>query len=288
MRKVFILGNPRSVTSLLRLMMNSHSLVVSPPESGFLHWWSKKYADWQQEDVLTSRMKEFIGDLATSKKIETWNLNFAQLQEYLFSKRPASYAELGEQIYAYYGIASGKKPTAVVDKNNYYIHHLKELKQVWPDAYFIHLVRDGRDVACSYLEMKSINSDSIYKPVLTDDISKIAMEWKTNNQRIFDFLSTMEPAQVKVIRYEDLILDSRKTLGEVCHFLNMSFDQNMLNYHEEKNHDEPAQTMDWKKRTLDPPDKERVGRYKNSLSAIEITQFNSIAGEILQKFSYSV
>lgn len=44
---VFIIGSPRSGTTLLRLMMNSHPRIVVPPECGFAVWWYEKYQHWK-------------------------------------------------------------------------------------------------------------------------------------------------------------------------------------------------------------------------------------------------
>jgi len=65
MKRTFILGNPRSGTSLLRLMLNANTHIVSPPESGFLHWWYKKYNAWSTADNSKENIAAFVKDLST-------------------------------------------------------------------------------------------------------------------------------------------------------------------------------------------------------------------------------
>jgi len=269
-------------------MINCHSSIVSPPESGFLHWWKEKYLHWQWDAISGARLDEFIVDLKSSRKIETWNLNYGDLIKLIVSKKPNSYAELMEMIYVFYGFSQGKDPSIIVDKNNYYIHHLADLKEVWPDAYFIQMVRDGRDVACSYRELRHLDTKSIYKPKLSDSIEEIAMEWTTNNRNVLDFILSLHDQRRILIRYEDLILNTEKTLQSVCLFLGIQYERNMLNYHDERNHDEPKETIDWKRKTLDPPDPSRIGRFKSDLTEGEINIFNSIAGSVLLQFNYSI
>jgi hypothetical protein len=284
MNKTFILGNPRSGTSLLRLMLNANSAIISPPECGFLHWWSKKYLTTNFTDINT--VTQFIEDLKTSKKIEGWNLDFKQLEDFLSSKLPLTYSKLTELVYVFYAL-NKKDIKHIVDKNNYYINHLAEIKNIWPEASFIQLVRDGRDVACSYKDLKNMVSDSPYKPKLSDQIVDIANEWTINNTNINNFINQPDVKGYS-LRYEDLICNTKVELEKLCSFLEVHYDPMMLEYYKLTSHDEPQETMDWKKKTLTPPDTENVGRFINILSAEEVSTFNLIAEKVLLKFNYKI
>ena len=191
-------------------------------------------------------------------------------------------------VYFFQAEMRGKKPKCWGDKNNYYIHHLEELVILYPKAKFIHLIRDGRDVACSYKNLKKIDSKSPYFPHLTDDIEAIAHEWSANNQKIEDFLKDRSSENVLTIRYEDLLLDLKGTCEAVCRFLNVSFDPTMLRYYElnTKNAIEPSQTLDWKKKTLQQPDTAKIGQYKAQLSSEELKTFHSVAQTTLTTYHY--
>jgi hypothetical protein len=288
MDKVFILGNPRSGTSLFRLMLNSHSMINATPECGFLHWWYKKYADWDSSCVLSNRLDEYISDLASSKRIEDWKMDYTLLKEKIIQEKPENYAKLGELVYTFYGEQKGKKAKVIADKNNYYINHFNDLNEIWPDAKYILVVRDGRDVACSYLNMETLVTNSPYKPKLSTDIKTIAKEWLTNNQNILSFSESLINNQFMVIRYEDFVTDSALYLTKVCHFLGLNFEPEMLNYFikNAKEQDEPASTIDWKMKTLEKPDKDNIGKYKMELKKESIDAFNTIANDLLQKFNY--
>ena len=290
MDKVFILGNPRSGTSLFRLMLNSHSMINATPECGFLHWWYKKYADWDSSCISSNRLDEYISDLESSKRIEDWKMDYALLKAKIVQENPENYAKLGELVYTFYGEQKGKYAKVIADKNNYYINHFNDLKEIWPDAKYILVVRDGRDVACSYLNIETLVTNSPYKPKLTTDIKTIAKEWLTNNQNILSFSESFNNSQFMVIRYEDFVTDSALYLTKVCNFLGLNFESNMLNYFikNAKEHDEPLSSLDWKKKTLEKPDKDNIGKYKIELEKESIEEFNAIAKEILQKFNYEI
>jgi hypothetical protein len=265
-------------------------MINATPECGFLHWWYKKYADWDSSCVLSNRLDEYISDLASSKRIEDWKMDYTLLKEKIIQEKPENYAKLGELVYTFYGEQKGKKAKVIADKNNYYINHFNDLNEIWPDAKYILVVRDGRDVACSYLNMETLVTNSPYKPKLSTDIKTIAKEWLTNNQNILSFSESLINSQFMVIRYEDFVTDSALYLTKVCHFLGLNFESNMLNYFikNAKEQDEPLSSLDWKKKTLEKPDKENIGKYKMELEKESIDAFNAIANDLLQKFNYEI
>lgn len=277
----FILGNPRSGTSLFRLMLNSNPSITVPPECGFLLWWHNKYQEWtrenSQDEIL---LRELVKDILSSKKIETWNLEHNNLFSVLFEKSPKTYAELCFWIYKCY---SNKKEEIVGDKNNYYIKHLEQIHKIYPSAKYIHLVRDGRDVACSYRKLKTLNSDSPYKPNLPYEITSIAMEWNDNVSNIDSFLQKKISLTIK---YEDLLSTTQNILEKTCSFLSVDYSEEMLNFHRTELHDEPSSTMPWKVKTLEKVDKSNVGKYKSELSNNELSKFKNIGGQSLKRFGY--
>lgn len=285
MQRAFIFGNPRSGTSLLRLMLNAHPLIISPPESGFLQWWYKKYKRWSIRDSMSQQyVEQYVEDVLSSRKIETWNLSKKALFSYILDKKPNSYAEIGESVYLIYAQKKGKDPSVIIDKNNYYIHHLNSLKEIWPDAKFIHLIRDGRDVACSYMGVKDLKTKSDYKPQLPYDIKDIAREWVINNQNIMKFGSTQKEGNFVSIRYEDLLNNVESTLSKLLKLFGLNFDERMLEYY--KINDEPSSTLDWKRKTLSSIDQSNTGKFTKLLNKSEIRSFEDIASEMLKKFDY--
>ena len=290
MKKIIILGNPRSGTSLFRLMLNTHSQIVAPPECGFVQWWFAKYKeiDFGSKDETT--IDGFIYDLKTSKKIETWELNYQQLKADILREKPKNYGKLCEVIYLNFANKKNKKPTVIIDKNNYYLNHLCELKIIWPEAKFILLVRDGRDVLCSYKALKNIVTNSPYKPNLPFALEEIAKEWTMNNKIIIKFFKTLMDSEHTTLRYEDLIQNTELVLTKVCDYLELEFEPSMLNYYKfnRKNKEEPIATIDWKRKTLEKPDGTNIGKYKHILKKKEVNRFNKIGHSILNQFNYEL
>lgn len=280
----FILGNPRSGTSLLRLMLNSHSKIVVPPESGFIQWWFNKYHSLNQNSFSNKTVLDsFVNDILNSRKIEDWNLTKNNLTQIINNKKPRNFAQACALVYQLYGINQKKNNFIFGDKNNYYINHMELIETIYPSAKFIHLIRDGRDVACSYIDLAKIKTDSIYKPILPLKIEAITKQWSENVINIDTFIS--ERNGIK-IRYEDLILETEKTLLKITNFLNVDYSSQMLSYYKKENHDEPQSTIDWKQKTMTKVDKTNVYKYKYLLTQEQINIFNSIAGNVLEKNGY--
>lgn len=278
-KQLFIIGNPRSGTSLFRLMLNSHSSIVVPPECGFIQWWFNKYQDWTAK----SNLAGFISDLKTSKKIETWELDSYALGHFLEQRNSHSYQELVFNVIDFYGRSKHKKMNSSVlgDKNNYYIEHLDLLKTIAPKAKFLIIIRNPLDVYCSYKGISELNSKSLYIPKLTQNLEIFIEEWCHNQTEIIKFARKLDQEQFTVINYEDLILKSKTVLTKVCDFLKLPFDDQMLNYY--KRNDEPKALLDWKKKTLKPPDSTSIGGYKKLLLQTEVEKIQNNTFELYGK-----
>lgn len=274
----FILGNPRSGTTLLRLILNNHSLIGVPPESGFLQWWYKKYSNWSEKDTKDdNKINLFLDDILSSKKIEDWKLNKPNLKNFILSEKPKNYPEIITTIYKFYT----NNKLIIGDKNNYYINHLEDLSLIFPNAKYIHLVRDGRDVACSYKNINKLNPNLKYIPKVSSNIVDIANEWNNNIITIEKFIQNYKSI---TIRYEDLISTPIETLKQVCTFLEVKYEDEMLNYY--RNNDEPASTLHWKGKTKETIDEKNKKKYLSLLSNEELNKFSDIAHVTLKKFNY--
>lgn len=288
---IFIIGNPRSGTTLIRLILTAHPAILIPPECGFVIWLKNKYADWNRyknnDDFMVSM---FLDDLFACKKFDTWLLDRAYIRSQIVANQPTDYADLCSVVYGAYGLSAGREFTVWGDKNNFYIDYINEILALYSKARFLHIVRDGRDVACSYREVMAANSNSPYAPKLHTDISDVALEWSMNVMKIELVMKALPRAQAMTIKYEDLVVDAQETLQRVCKWLDLIFEPEMLSFYikNKESNLEPELTMDWKKRTVQPISDQTIGRYKYELNRDEILEFESVASKALKSFSYDL
>jgi hypothetical protein len=278
----FILANPRSGSSMFRLMLNAHSNVTVPPESGFALWYAEKYSEL---DVYNQKVyASFVDDVLQAKKFETWGVTRDQLFEKISEVKPHSYIGMVDTVYQTYAFAHGKCAKVFGDKNNYYVAHIDSIQKVFPNSKMVFLFRDGRDVAVSYknIDQEKIKSD--YVPKLDKNIGSIATEWANNVQ---NFLRVMDQDKETIaVKYEDLLTNPENELCRVFNFLGEEFEGQTLNFHQFN--DEPKEFLQWKSKTLEGVDDKNMNKYKTYLTDEEITEFNEIAKEQLLTLGYEV
>lgn len=285
---LFIIGNPRSGTSLLRLVLTCHSQILIPPECGFIVWLKDKYAAWNCYNNNAEKLSFFLDDLLMCKKFETWGLDRGALEAAIMSRFPCSYAELCGAVHLAYGEHVGRSFSIWGDKNNFHVRHINDLHKIYKSARFLHIVRDGRDVASSYRAVMEIKTHSQYAPNLNTDISNIANEWNHNVMAVDIAMGVLPSAQALTIRYEDFANNPMETIKLVIDWLGFSYENDMLSFyiHNREKKLEPDLTFDWKKRTVEAISPDTVGRYRACLVSDEIRCFEEIAASALRRFEY--
>ncbi|MFA7084221.1 MAG: sulfotransferase [Arcobacteraceae bacterium] len=278
----FILGNPRSGTSMFRLMLNAHSKITVPPESGFALWFAEKYKNIIFDD--DKLYEEFVSDLFTAKKFETWGLDSVTLHELIKQSSPKSYQELVALVYKAYALKQNKNSILFGDKNNYYINHVDELINLFHDTKLVFIIRDGRDVAVSYKQINENNINSAYRPVLPTTIKEMAEEWIKNAHTLKKYLNSSVPSMY--IRYEDLLVNPKKTITQVLDFLGLEYESLTLEFY--KSNDEPTDFLQWKGKTTKAIDAANHSKYKLYLTEQEIREYESIAKNTLKSFAYTL
>lgn len=263
--------------------------MIIPPECGFAVWYYDKYKNWDQRIKENDGViHEYMIDLIKAYKFENWKIRKEELLPYLLETKPPTYEDLVSSIYFFYGNRLKKTVKKWGDKNNFYLDHIVSIKEIFPGAKFIHLVRDGRTVACSYKKLSRKKIISKFAPKLPSDIEAIASEWHRNLSTITGSFARIDYEEVLEVRFEDLILNPVETLTQVCKFIGIDFEEQMLNYYSltEKDGLEPEEFLQWKGKNKKPLLKEEVDRFKRELSPKEITTFESIGRTFLETYHY--
>lgn len=266
-------------------MLTNHKNIVIPPECGFAIWLYDKY---KSAIFSVAVVESFVKDLSIAKKIETWHLDYAKLLNYIVAAKPILYPDLVAAVYEFYGHATGKAFLRWGDKNNFYLNHIDTIREIYPSARFVHIVRDGRDVACSYIALNQAQIQSKYAPRLPNNITNIALEWVENLTHAINSFEKNAWKNVHELRYEDLTLNPTGELKKICSFLEEPYDENMENYFlkNKLEQQEPVEFLQWKSKTIEKPTTSEVGKYKTKLSKKDIKEFEDIASLLLQKYQY--
>ena len=139
---LLILGVRRSGTTLLRVMLDRHSELAVPDESYFVPQLADRHLRRVDPD-------EFVDDLRRLNTLAEWDVPLNKVRVRLSAAMPIGAAIA--TVYTVYAEEQGKRRWG--DKTPMYMQNLRLLEKLFPDALFVHLIRDGRDAALSFLEL---------------------------------------------------------------------------------------------------------------------------------------
>jgi hypothetical protein len=145
-----------------------------------------------------------------------------------------------------------------------------------PDARFIFMVRDGRDVA---LSAKS----SIFNHF---HVFYTAQRWQREQRVGLDWLAKLPPEQILLLKYEELIVDPESTLRSLCSFLGEAFEEQMLEYHRSDEAQKSGSlSVSWEN-TSRPVLRNNASKFRSQLSQREILLFEAIALREMLELGY--
>jgi len=264
---VVVLGVSRSGTTLLKEMLDRHSQLAIPSESYFLpQLWDRHGPRPDREAILA--------DLGRLARVREWGVSPDEVRRRL----PAdpSFADVIEAVYRAYAGERGKPRFG--DKTPAYMQHLALLERVFPGAQYVHIVRDGRDAALSFVAMRRRPRFNWARP---RRLSDFACQWDYEIRAARRFGSTTAAGRYLELRYEDLVADPGRRLREVCAFLGLGFEPAMLEYHRGVD----ATTLQDHPRLAQPP-AAGVRDWREQMAPRDAERFEAIAGALLTELGY--
>jgi Sulfotransferase family len=281
----FVVGASRSGTTLLRLMLDAHPDLAIPSETRLIPEIARICAASSQP------REDFVAAICSTPTWRDLHIDRSTLEERIDCLVQFDVGDALREMYRLYAERQGKLRWG--DKTPHYITSMQLIQELLPEARFIHLVRDGRDVALSI-------RDLWFGP---DSVEEAASWWVSMLRAASE--QSRNLASYLVIRYEDLILDTEATLRRVCHFLSLPWNDSMLGYHMTSKQRLaelgvlttarngagillPEERQSIHALTALPPQPQRVGRWTQEMSLAEREAFEIIAGEMLQSFGYEI
>jgi hypothetical protein len=279
-----IVGAPRSGTTLLRMMIDAHPEVAIPPETGFL----PALAELDPGADSARMAWEIITGFPTWPD---FSLDPLHLRSALAALSPASPAEAARAFYRLYAARHGKHQWG--DKTPSYDVQIDRIAGLLPEARFIHLIRDGRDVLVSVRHLW-------FRP--GDTVEACAADWAGRIARTRALGA--EVGRYLEVRYEALVRAPEETLRDVCRFVGLTFEPAMLEYYtrsaarldeHQARYDADGRLIISKDRRLynqrfvrEPLRPDRIGRWRSELSSDDVRRFEAIAGAWLERLGYPV
>jgi hypothetical protein len=282
----FVVGVGRSGTTLLRLMLDSHPELAIPPETGFV------------PDLIRACGRRGTGageimDLLRGQR--SWgdfDLDEAELERRLGASPRLGAGTALRAIYGLYAEGQGKPRWG--DKTPAYVKRMPMIERALPEARFVHVIRDGRDVALSRARR------AMREPAPPE---RAAETWRKRILRAREQAKRLD--HYMEVRYEDLVTDTEATLRRVAGAVELDWDPAMLRYYEraserlaEISRDLPAKGTKAERPgaeraaahalAKEPPKSDRIAAWRERMSDPDRAAYEAVAGDLLAELGYDV
>jgi hypothetical protein len=275
-RPVFVVGCPRSGTTLLTLMLSSHSRLAIPPETRFLlpvFRRRKSFGDLAEKPNRRRLARAVVRRKGT--KFRHLGLDTERVKKEVVEGAPT----LGTALAAPYRLyAADRGKARWGDKRPGYFRNVGVIRALFPDAQVVHLVRDPRDCVGSLKRMswwKHGTVGAVATWVHAVDQARAARR-------------RLPAGSFHELRYEDLVADPRGELQRLCAFLGEDFEESMLAHQDEAARLPKRQRGRWHQETQNEVGTQRVGTYVGVLTPAEIALVERVAGSRMRRFGYDV
>lgn len=262
----FVVGCPRSGTTLLSVMLDRHSRLSVPPETAFFteaapRLWYRRSAGvlrllhrWPRLAELELDPDAVVAWMAASGK-----------------KKPVA-AELLAAILDLYAERTGKSRCG--EKTPYHLPHVPTILRFFPGARVICMLRDGRENALSLSSM----------PWFHGSLKTAAKAWR-ESVRLMETFARSDPQSFLIVRYEALLADPPSTVMKVMDFLGEKFEPQQISPALPSNVVLPR-SMPWKGQALEAADKSAVDRRSRNANAEDLAFLESALRDDLVRLGY--
>ncbi|HEV2178545.1 MAG TPA: sulfotransferase [Terriglobia bacterium] len=267
----FVVGAMRSGTTLLRLMLASHPRLAIPPESHFL----PELMEFETSSGgLDHKRERVIEWLIAHRRLADFNLGVEWMRRTMATLNPFTTRSIVSVLFAEYARREGKPRWG--DKTPRYRCFIPQLHHVFPEAKFIHVLRDGRDTALSAWRARF--GPKTWAAAVYDWRDSIRIAWTGQRSLPQEFLLE--------IRYEDLIQKPEDVLRKVCSFLQEDYHPEMLGFSGAAKKQVPDWEAAWHAKLEGPLDPKNTNKWKTELTPEQVLLFERIAGKELAAAGY--
>lgn len=224
-QRIFLVGCPRSGTTLLQSLLAAHPQIASFPESHFFKYLTPS-RPWMRSLGIASRwvqprLKEFLQEIGQEIYISSLPKNAIFRHQYV-----KVFIEFLDTL------TVQQNKTLWLEKTPEHLHYIDYIEKVVPGAKFIHIIRNGSDVVASLYEVT--RKYSHWGKVIAPQTQKSSNAWEIDrciHQWIQDtkmsYTQLNKPNHI-LVKYEQLVDDPYSILMKVCKFIEVEFSEELL------------------------------------------------------------
>jgi hypothetical protein len=265
-----LLGVSRSGTTLLRVILDRSPGIAIPDESFFVPLLARRHGKTIDAD-------RFLDDVARLPAVRDWGVSVADVALRIRSGMPTGDAIAA--IYEAYAQAAAKPRWG--DKTPMHMRHLALLEKLFPDAQYVHLIRDGRDAALSFLQMPEGTFTRTWAHPETP--REFACLWRREVGDARQLGRRVGAARYHEVRYEQLVAEPELVVRAICAFAELPFEPAMLHYVGSVD----VSAKPHQQRLLTPPTA-GVRSWRADMSSEDVDGYEAVAGDLLEELGYEV
>ncbi|MEU4424747.1 sulfotransferase [Actinoplanes sp. NPDC024001] len=270
-RPIFVVGCPRSGTTMLQLMLHAHPRIALPPENRFLL--PAYFRRHEFGDLADARRRRALGRwLVGTAQFGDLGLDPDATVEAIVAAPPTLGSALGT-VFKLYAARFGKPRWG--DKRPAYLRNLPVIRRLFPDAQIINILRDGRDCVASLRET----------PWAPADLDEMIDYWARSADASLRAAREYPADVYHQVRYEDLVADPATRLRDICAFLGESYEPAMARPSQVARVAVPKYKT-WHALTRSEVTTQRVASWKRRLTEEEISRCEAVFGDRLARFGY--
>jgi hypothetical protein len=263
---LFIIGCPRSGTTLMRLIFNSHPYLAIPDETGIFDWLYNRPFYKKLFPLKASKNQVLVKSLgeAVTKQFDALPASKRKSPRAIIDFLLQSYAQREQK--SYWG-----------EKTPLNIHYLATILDIYPSATIVYMIRDPRAVASSfkrYVDYKRGKEDFW----ITRDVNKAIKLWKASVEQAMHFKD-----QITFVKYEDFVMNPESTIHRLCEKMGLTYYQKMFEFYKSSS---PDNYEVWHQETTKPVNQSNIDKWQAELSEQEIKAIESALGVYMEKFDY--
>lgn len=289
---VFIVGHGRSGTTLLQSLLNNHPNIVAPPEYDFIIYLYPRFGKIKQ--FTKTDIKDFTVALFADPNFSIWLMEKEWLMEKLSLAEGADFQTMCKLLMCLTG-PDKQEIKLISDKDPIYSLFIRKLIRLFPDAKFIHMIRDPRDSVSGHIVRFDMKNAFF-----------LARRWVRYNAIIEHFKKNF-PGKFFTIQYEAMVKNMDETLKSLFTFLDVQYitlqKENLMpegfqsmeknKYIENIPADKREEVFNKKVKSIheglfEPVNTGNIEKWKKNMNPRDIAITEKITAKAAKKYGYSI
>ena len=275
MKFAFLICSERSGSNFIVSLMNGHPEISGPPSSHLFRLFGLNAHNYYPTSH-AENWQAFVDDLTTARAnmLSEWETEISAAE--LISACPNQTIRAALDYIYTKECRADERLSFVKENYTYLVSNF--LLANWPDAHFVYMVRDPRDVAASLVKMGTFGG-----------VKQAAEFWQRDQQKsVIAFRQIQSAGRALQIRYEDLVSDTPAIAKRLCEHVGVDYDPVMLEYYKDKRTLKNAGRNHAWGNIAKPVMTGNFGKYKKTLSPADIRYVELMCFEHMQTFGYEL